>query len=111
MYDPTNTKSLENLEYWLNQAKTYGAEDALMMVFCNKADSVVVDDMIQKGRDFAETHDLSFELVSAKTGQNVQEAFAVLVERILLKTQDPVEMESSGVPLKTLDDGIKKGCC
>lgn len=128
VYDITKRKSFEHLEEWLDESQIHILPHrAVYMVIGHKAD---MDShravTFKEGRHFAERHGFQFMETSAKTGQNIEEAFQTmagdiysLLERGLIKVEDGWDgikdglASSEGVTLslaqKKPDSGT--GCC
>ena len=76
VYDVTNKKSFEDLEYWLKEIKEKGPKDCLLTIIGNKCDSIdnmTVDQEISE--DFAQKNGAGFFLTSAKEDINIKNAF------------------------------------
>lgn len=105
VYDITKRRSFEHLEDWLDEAQMHiEPHKAVYMVIGHKADRDEERAVTYKeGKHFAEFHGLRFLETSAKTGQNIEEAFQLI-------TRDIHEMLEKG-QLKIEDgwDGIKNG--
>lgn len=88
VYDITNRESFEHLEYWSQQLEEHGAFATPVIVIGNKIDSVdmnMITLRVPKDEEdrLAEQMGVPFFEVSAKTGQGVEDAFAVVVDLVL----------------------------
>ena len=105
VYDITNRESFEDLKtIWYNDLKRYGEKYSVLAVVGNKSDlyeNEVVND--KEGEKFAEEKNAEFMLVSAKTGNNVNNLFNVLVNKYL----DPSFQEQIEPIIQKNDDNIK----
>ncbi len=105
VYDITKRQSFEHLEDWLEESKLHiEPHRAVFLIVGHKAD---MDDQravtTREGQQFADFHGLKFIETSAKTGQNVEEAFQIV-------TKDVYEMLDRGqVSVEEGWDGIKNG--
>lgn len=76
VYDITNEESFQNLSVWLEEIKKYADKNVDIIVLGNKCDlSDSRQVSTERGRQFATEHGLKFLEVSAKTAENVDEAF------------------------------------
>ena len=82
VYDITNRESFKSCEFWIEETKNVSDNVTLVLVG-NKADlqehRVVSED---EGKLLAESNSMLYMETSAKTGSNVNELFAMLVETI-----------------------------
>jgi small GTP-binding protein len=78
VYDGTEPSSLESLVEWYDRCRRYGA-DAPVTVVCNKIDLGLAFPPIW-GRVFAKQIGARHGFVSAKSGENVFEAFSLLAQ-------------------------------
>lgn len=101
VYDTTSRDSFNALTNWLNDARTLASPNIVILLVGNKKD-------LEEGREittleassFAQENDLIFLETSAKTGDNVEEAFLKCSKSILAKIEsgelDP-ERTGSGI--------------
>ena len=88
VYDTTRRSSLENVKNWYNEVQKYTKAIPILLVG-NKIDlidkrEVDDDDVIKLLEENSITINLKFE-TSAKTGENVEEAFHALVKHLIKK--------------------------
>ncbi len=105
VYDISKRKSFEHLPDWLEEAKHHiEPHNAVYLVVGHKADMEDTRAVsTREGQLFAREHDLKFIETSAKTGQNVEEAFQIV-------TNDVFEMLKSGqIQVEDGWDGVKNG--
>jgi len=85
LYDVNDRKTFEHLTEWLDDVQSLARSDICICVVGNKVDS-------DKGRrqvslleasEFAQKHGCLFMETSARTGENVDEAFSAVLHRIL----------------------------
>ena len=105
VYDITKRRTFEHLEDWLEEVRIHiEPHKACYLVVGHKADRDADRTVtLREGRNFAEFHGLKFLETSAKTGQNVEEAFQVI-------TQDIYSMLEKGqITVEEGWDGVKNG--
>eukprot|EP01017_Pseudomicrothorax_dubius_P044843 TRINITY_DN7638_c0_g1_i3.p1 TRINITY_DN7638_c0_g1~~TRINITY_DN7638_c0_g1_i3.p1 ORF type:complete len:213 (-),score=23.43 TRINITY_DN7638_c0_g1_i3:170-808(-) len=127
VYDITRRDSFEHCTRWLEETRTYGNENIVVMLIGNKCDLVDQRQVsYEEGRSFAQENNCLFMETSAKTAVNVETAFSQISELILNKIErgeiDPTN-ESQGIKVG-LQSGTNfslqgnkvapkntKGCC
>lgn len=121
IYDVTNEKSLKNcLGYWLVQLKRHADASIVIVLAGNKNDldsarKIAYED----GEDIAKKNGMIFFETSAKTGNNVKEAFELLLKTIhekhrgIGKNEIKKSFDKSLLNGKDLAKKEKKnsGCC
>jgi len=88
VYDITRRETFHHLSSWLEDAKKHSNSTMTIMLIGNKSDldgrrAVTYNE----GENFAKQHDLIFLETSAKTDDNVEEAFKKTAEIIYTKIQ------------------------
>jgi small GTP-binding protein len=92
LYDVTSKSSFDNISAWLAEINEYAQDDVVIMLIGNKADmsderTVHKEEGVQVARDYG----VSFLETSAKTGQNVENAFMSIA-------RDLKDQKTRGVP-------------
>jgi len=83
VYDMTSQKSFEKLDEWV-QSFREARDDAPILLIGNKSDlkkQIKIDEV--ESSNYANMNNMGLIITSAKTGQNVEQAFINLTKRIL----------------------------
>ena len=112
VYDITSKISFEGLKGWYNDLKTNGEKYTVMAVVGNKTDLYEKEEVNEdEARQYAESIGAEFQLVSAKSGQNVTLLFEKVV-RVFLGPEFTVKVEEmkkdKGEGTKITTEAIKK---
>ncbi|XP_050935249.1 ras-related protein RABB1b-like [Cucumis melo] len=104
VYDVTRRETFSNLKSWLDDVRELAHPDISIMVVGNKVDKNGRREVTkEEGQHFAEQNGLLFLETSAKTSQNVYEAFSIIANNILDK------IELGVLDLSNKPSGIKVG--
>merc|ERR1719262_326159 len=82
VYDITRRDTFNHLSRWLEEAKQNSNPNMVIMLIGNKADLERREVSYEEGSSFAREHGLIFKETSAKTAQNVEEAFINTARKI-----------------------------
>eukprot|EP00828_Plagiopyla_frontata_P048680 TRINITY_DN9413_c0_g1_i2.p4 TRINITY_DN9413_c0_g1~~TRINITY_DN9413_c0_g1_i2.p4 ORF type:complete len:160 (+),score=35.79 TRINITY_DN9413_c0_g1_i2:161-640(+) len=83
VFDITNQKSLEKASQWLHELKDNSQATIQILLVGNKNDLENERQVQQENaKDFAELNNLAYIETSAKTADNVEIAFGILIEQI-----------------------------
>ena len=83
VFDITNRKSFEQLNYWISSFESYGVREEGVLIIGNKLDLEDIRQVTNKeATSVATTHSYNYIETSAKNGTNVNEAFALLAREI-----------------------------
>lgn len=107
VYDTTSRDSFNALSAWLNDARTLASPNIVILLVGNKRDLEEARAVtLLEASNFAQENELIFLETSAKTGDNVEEAFLRCSKSILAKIEcgelDP-ERTGSGIQYGKLD--------
>ena len=118
VYDVSEKETYDNLNKWIAFVKQFSNKDLLGILIGNKIDLPDKQVSTERGKNFAEAENLFFMETSAKTSENVAEAFGIIankiVERILKDEESEKEKWSSENLIKLpeiAEPEAKKGCC
>lgn len=118
VYDVTDKVSFNNVKQWLGEIDRYACQSVNKLLVGNKADLVekkVVD--FNEAKEFADSLGISFLETSAKSAQNVEEAFLTMTrqikERVSRSHDGPAKPTTGGVDISRNSTKIKqkKKCC
>ena len=86
VYDITNRKSFEQLNYWINSFESYGVREEGVLIIGNKIDLEDARQVSTKeAKALSTDHSYNFVETSAKNGINVTEAFSLLARELHIK--------------------------
>ncbi|TVU47736.1 hypothetical protein EJB05_07345 [Eragrostis curvula] len=103
VYDITRRETFDHIGRWLKEAEELAPPNLTTILVGNKCDlSHERAVSYEEGQEFAEKHGLIFMESSAKTNQNVEEAFFTAARTVSKKSEDGVlhpSAECAGLPL------------
>ena len=108
IYDITDKKTFENVRNWVKQIKEEVSDKVCIILVANKIDAEdkrVVS--TEEGEKMAAEYDMMFFECSAKTGNNIDNAFNQLVKKTV---ENYSKIDQSGTKL-VKKKNKKKGCC
>lgn len=95
VFDCTNLESMKDLQYWINESHRYAGEKTPIIILANKSD-LPAQISIEEAKIFAKENNCEFFVTSAKTGENVEEAFQALAQScISTVSKTPIQKTSS----------------
>ena len=114
VYDITNRQSFDDINFWLNEIKEKANKNTIILLVGNKCD--LEDERkvsFQEGKDFADNNGIKFIETSAKTNQNVDEAFEILIDKVIKNNKDILKKIDKNIVLERQNVYKKKvgGCC
>ena len=109
IYSVIDKKTFENVKNWLNNIKNEASDKVVVFLVGNKIDAEDLRQVsYEQGEDMAENYKLQFFECSAKTGENIDDAFDALVKKILENCQ---MARGKGKKLKQKKVGGNSKCC
>merc|ERR1712228_1072553 len=103
VYDISRRDTFNHLTRWLEEVRANGSSNMVVMLIGNKSDLERREVSYEEGAQFARDNGLIFHETSAKTAQNVEEAFIQTAKQIYTNIQTNV------YDLSTESHGIKVG--
>ena len=119
VYDITDRESFNNLNSWLIEIEKSANKNVYKILIGNKCDLEEKRAVTyQEGKDFADSNGMKFIETSAKTCQQVNEAFETLTQEIIKLNankdkvlQEPKKKEKVLLSSNATDINKKKNCC
>jgi Ras-related protein Rab-1A len=109
VYDCTDKETFNNVKQWMGEIDRYACENVNKLLVGNKCDLIsekTVDSNAAK--EFADSYDIPFIETSAKTAQNVDNAFIQMATAIK-ERMSVQKVESSGTTIRIEKDNKKRG--
>jgi Ras-related protein Rab-1A len=110
VYDVTRKDSFDHVQDWLNEVNRYAKKESceklLIGNMCDKTDDRLIS--TEQGRQYADSLEVQFFETSAKTGENVEEAFMEMAKILLHSTKKGKKKKAVINPAKKTK---KSGCC
>jgi small GTP-binding protein len=104
IYDVTDKKSFDNISYWMNHITDHAETDREILLVGNKIDKLNERVVItEEGTALADKFGVPFIETSAKTGENIEDAFLKLNTNIYNKEK----AKTNVVPIETLNNNKK----
>jgi len=116
VYDITRRETFNHLKGWLAEVREHSNKEMIIMLIGNKCDLEVKRAITyEEGKKLAEEQGLVFMETSAKTAQNVDEAFLETAKGIYEKVKHGTPDMEPSAPGKKSSVGQapqeQKGCC
>jgi GTPase SAR1 family protein len=89
VYDITDAESFNNINSWLIEIEKNANKNVYKILIGNKCDLEEKRQVsYEQGKEFADTYGMKFIETSAKTNQNVHEAFVTMTKEIIGQMQE-----------------------
>lgn len=92
VFDVTNKKSFENVEWWLNEIKKYNDSSTTILLIGNKCDILHREVDVNDAFNFAQAHGLMYMESSAKDNINVRKIFHMMATCIHAKLNSKLKI-------------------
>mmetsp|Transcript_2901 Transcript_2901/g.5095 ORF Transcript_2901/g.5095 Transcript_2901/m.5095 type:complete len:202 (-) Transcript_2901:661-1266(-) len=113
-YDITDRKSFENVKSWMDEIGKYGSDRVNKLLIGNKADMVDKRAVkTEEGKELADALQMEFLETSAKTSENVEQAFITMTREIMKSMASaPMQGKRETVNVSGSDAEVGgSGCC
>ncbi|KAI5631409.1 ras family domain-containing protein [Phthorimaea operculella] len=93
LFDLTNEASFLEVRNWIEQLKTHALNDDPDIVLCGHKCDLQEKRLVNqhRAREFANNYNLPYLETSAKTGQNIDRAIEILLDKVMLRMEQSVE--------------------
>ncbi|KAJ2952388.1 hypothetical protein O0L34_g4675 [Tuta absoluta] len=93
LFDLTNEASFLEVRNWIEQLKTHALSDDPDIVLCGHKCDLQEKRLVNqnRAREFAKNYNLPYLETSAKTGQNIDRAIEMLLDKVMLRMEQSVE--------------------
>jgi len=111
VYDIGDADSFKDIHAWIKQIELYSNHKHVRVLIGNKLDNEAARQVARADAEaFAKTNQCVFFEVSAKTGENVQETFAGVLQKLVNLKRDK-KRERNAKAAAVDNKGDEDGCC
>ncbi|MES1901924.1 MAG: hypothetical protein MHPSP_000144 [Paramarteilia canceri] len=115
VYDITDEESFEGVAHWVEEIRKYSNTPMPLLIIGNKSDLEHLRKVeTNAGKNLASKYDAGFMEVSAKTGENVNEAFMAILEKTIeyRKSMNLHRIKTSNQDIKKAMSNMEdSNCC
>eukprot|EP00271_Cylindrocystis_brebissonii_P011228 TRINITY_DN281_c0_g1_i1.p1 TRINITY_DN281_c0_g1~~TRINITY_DN281_c0_g1_i1.p1 ORF type:complete len:226 (-),score=40.33 TRINITY_DN281_c0_g1_i1:1029-1706(-) len=98
VYDITRSATFASVQRWVHELRTHTEEDIRLMLVGNKADLANARDVAtDDGKRLSQENGMFFIETSARDGENVDQAFMLVLQEIYKAVARKVKVDDSGV--------------
>lgn len=118
VYDVAQRQSFERVRHWVDMVKEHASDDVEMMIIGNKSDLENREVTSQEAQELALELEALWIETSAKSKENVEEAFTQLARKISQhgrsftgRVYGPPPVQTYGPPVDLRGTPLRRGCC
>ena len=111
IFDLTNRKTFESLDYWLQELKTYKFEGKIIVIGtkCDLKSRREIDE--KEIQDFCDSNNLKYIECSSKENINVDNAFTNLLNEIVNFSKPDIQNKVTSFTIEENEFKNKSSCC
>eukprot|EP00435_Cladocopium_sp_Y103_P056780 s1128_g19.t1 len=119
VYDVAQRQSFERVRHWMDMVKEHASHDVEIMIIGNKSDLDSREVTSEEAQELAKELEALWIEASAKSNENVEEAFTELARKISQhhsststgRVYGPPPMQTYGPPVDLRGTPLRRGCC
>jgi Ras-related protein Rab-1A len=113
VYDVANRDSFENVKSWMLEVDRFASSDIKRILIGNKTDLAHSRQVsFEEGQQFAKHHDISFIETSARTAENVEQAFLTVTKELMTMTSSGQDKVSNNtIEINASRPLLSRSCC
>lgn len=119
VYDVAQRQSFERVRHWVDMVKEHASDDVEVMIIGNKSDLDGREVTSEEAQELAQELEALWIETSAKSNENVEEAFTQLAKKISQhhsrsftgRVYGPPPVQTYGPPVDLRGTTLRQGCC